>query len=161
MEGKTYRYFKGEPLFPFGHGLSYTTFAYSNLKIPSSVRAGENVSVSVNVKNTGSRSGEEVVQLYVTELEASAPAPIRSLQAFRRVHLKAGETRTVSFKLTPRQLSLIDAELKRVVEPGTIEINVGGKQPGFKGIADSHTSGVLNGQFKVVGSKVRISEKQN
>ena len=90
MEGKTYRYFRGEPLFPFGHGLSYTTFVYSNLKIPSSVHTGENVSVSVDVKNSGSRSGEEVVQLYVTELEASAPVPIRSLQAFRRVKLKAG-----------------------------------------------------------------------
>jgi beta-glucosidase len=161
MDGKTYRYFRGEPLFPFGHGLSYTTFAYSNLKHPSSVHAGENISVSVDVKNSGGRSGEEVVQVYVTELEASAPVPIRSLQGFRRVQLKAGETKTVSFTLTPRQLSLIDAELKRVVEPGTVEISVGGKQPGFKGIADSRTSGVLNGRFKVVGSKVQISEKQN
>jgi beta-glucosidase len=125
------------------------------------VRAGENVSVSVNVKNTGSRSGEEVVQLYVTELEASAPVPIRSLQGFRRLQLKAGETKMVSFKLTPRQLSLIDAELKRVVEPGTFEISVGGKQPGFNGIADSHTSGVLTGKFKVSGSRVQISEKQD
>jgi len=161
MEGKTYRYFKGEPLFPFGHGLSYTTFAYGNLKIPSSVRTGEKVSVSVDVKNSGNRSGEEVVQLYVTEVEASAPVPIRSLQGFRRVQLKAGETKTVSFTLTPRQLSLIDAELKRVVEPGTVEISVGGKQPGFKGVADSHTSGVLTGRFKVVGSKVQISERQD
>ncbi len=161
MEGKTYRYFRGEPLFPFGHGLSYTTFEYGNLKLPSSTRAGENVSVSVDVKNSGSRSGEEVVQLYVTELEASAPVPIRSLQGFRRVQLKAGESTTVAFTLTPRQLSLIDAELKRVVEPGSIEISVGGKQPGFKGIADSHTSGVVTGRFKVVGSRVQISEKQH
>ncbi len=161
MEGKTYRYFKGEPLFPFGHGLSYTTFAYSSLKLPSSVRAGENVSISVDVKNSGNRSGEEVVQLYVTEPEASAPVPIRSLQGFRRMQLKAGETKTVLFALTPRQLSLIDAELKRIVEPGTIEISVGGKQPGFKGIADSPTSGFVTGRFKVVGSKTYIGEKQN
>ena len=161
MEGKTYRYFRGEPLFPFGHGLSYTTFAYSNLNIPSSVRVGENVSVSVDVKNSGSRSGEEVVQLYVTELEASTPVPIRSLQGFRRVQLKAGETKTVSFTLTPRQLSLIDGELKRVVEPGRVEVSIGGKQPGFKGIADSPTSGFLTGRFNVVGSKVQISEKEN
>ncbi len=161
MEGKTYRYFRGEPLFPFGHGLSYTTFEYSNLKMPTSVRAGEKVFVSVDVKNSGSRSGEEVVQLYVTELEASAPVPIRSLQGFRRVHLKAGETKTVSFTLTPRQLSLIDSEAKRVVEPGAVELSIGGKQPGFKGIADSPTSGVLTGRFNIVGSKVQISEQQN
>jgi beta-glucosidase len=161
MKGKTYRYFRGEPLFPFGHGLSYTIFAYSNLKLPSSVRTGETVSISVDVKNSGSSSGEEVVQLYVTEVEASAPVPLRSLQGFRRVQLKAGETKTVSFALTPRQLSLIDAELKRVVEPGTVEISVGGKQPGFKGTADSPTSGVVTGRFNVVGSKVQISEKMN
>ena len=125
------------------------------------MRAGENVPVSVDVKNTGNRIGEEVVQLYVTELDASAPVPLRSLQGFRRVQLKPGETKKVSFALTPRQLSLIDAELKRVVEPGTIEISVGGKQPGFKGIADSYTSGVLTGRFKVVGSKTQISERQN
>jgi beta-glucosidase len=161
MEGKTYRYFKGEPLFPFGHGLSYTTFAYSNLRLPSSVQSGESAAVSVDVKNTGSRSGEEVVQLYVAQRDASAPVPIRSLQGFRRVQLKAGETRSVSFTLTPRQLSLIDSGLKRVVEPGTIEISVGGKQPGFNGTADSHTSGVLTGQFRVVGSKAQVNERQN
>jgi beta-glucosidase len=161
MEGKTYRYFKGEPLFPFGHGLSYTTFIYSNLKLPSTVTAGKNVSVSVDVKNSGNRSGEEVVQLYVTALEASAPVPIRTLQGFRRVQLKAGETKTVSFTLTPRQLSFIDRAMKRVVEPGTIEVSLGGKQPGFKGIADAPTSGVIVGQFAIVGSKIQIGEKQN
>ena len=161
MEGKTYRYFRGEPLFPFGHGLSYSTFTYSNLRVPASVRAGDSVSVSVDVTNSGGRAGDEVVQLYVTELEASAPVPIRSLQGFRRVQLKAGETRTVSFTLTPRQISIINAESKRVVEPGTIEISLGGKQPGFKGIADSPTSGVITGQFKVIGVKVQIGEKQD
>jgi beta-glucosidase len=161
MEGKTYRYFKGEPLFPFGHGLSYTTFTYGNLKTPPSVRAGEKVSVSVDVTNSGKRSGEEVVQLYVTELEASAPVPLRALQGFRRVQLKAGETKTVSFTLTPRQLSLIDRQSKRIVEPGTVEISIGGKQPGFKGVADSYTSGVVTGRFKLLGSKVQISENQN
>ena len=161
MEGKTYRYFRGEPLFPFGHGLSYSTFTYSNLKIPLSVHAGDSASVSVDVKNSGSRDGEEVVQLYVAELEASAPVPIRSLQGFHRLQLKAGETRTVSFTLTPRQISIIDGELKRVVEPGTIEISLGGKQPGYKGIADSPSSDVVTGQFKVVGTKVQVGEKQD
>ncbi|MCX6132386.1 MAG: glycoside hydrolase family 3 C-terminal domain-containing protein [Ignavibacteriales bacterium] len=161
MEGKTYRYFKGEPLFPFGHGLSYTTFMYSNLKLPSTVPVGKNASVSVDVKNSGNRSGEEVVQLYVSALEASAPVPIRALQGFRRVQLKAGETKTVSFTLTPRQLSFIDASMKRVVEPGTVEVSLGGKQPGLKGMADAPTSGVVVGQFTMTGSRIQIGEKPN
>jgi beta-glucosidase len=161
MEGKTYRYFRGEPLFPFGHGLSYTTFAYSNFRLPASINAGESAVISVDVKNTGKRDGDEVVQLYVTEPDATAPVPIRSLQGFRRVHLKAGEMQSVVFTLTPRQLSLIDAELKRVVEPGRIDVSVGGRQPGFKGVADASTSGVVTGTFKVVGPKVQIKEKQN
>ena len=161
MEGKTYRYFRGEPLFPFGHGLSYTTFAYSNLRVTPTVRAGERATVSVEVTNSGKRDGEEVVQLYVTELDVSAPVPIRSLQGFRRVQLRAGATKTVSFTLTPRQISIIDSEAKRVVEPGIIEVSVGGKQPGFKGIADTRTSGVVSARFKVLGSKVQINENQD
>jgi len=161
MEGKTYRYFRGEPLFPFGHGLSYTTFTYSNLRIPSSVRTGEHIAVAVDVTNSGRRDGEEVVQLYVSDLEASAPVPIRSLQGFQRVQLKAGEKKTVSFTLTPRQISLIDAESKRVVEPGSFELSVGGKQPGSRGTADASTTGVLSGRFQVVGAKLQIDEKVN
>jgi beta-glucosidase len=159
MEGRTYRYFQGEPLFPFGHGLSYTKFEYINLKLPTKVKAGDNAQISVAVKNTGSVDGEEVVQLYVTEKNASAPVPIRSLQGFRRVFLKAGEQTSVSFSLAPRQLSLIDATAKRVVEPGVFEVSVGGKQPGFKGIADAATTGVLTGHFQVVGSRLFLDEK--
>jgi beta-glucosidase len=161
MDGKTYRYFKGDPLFPFGHGLSYTSFQYSDLRLPASARTGENVSVSVNVKNVGKRGGDEVVELYITDLEPSAPVPIRSLQGFRRMHLNAGETKIVSFMLTPRQVSLIDAGAKRVVEPGTFEVCVGGKQPGFRGAADAATTGVVRGKFKMAGSKILIDEKQN
>jgi len=161
MEGKTYRYFRGEPLFPFGHGLSYTTFEYSNLRVPPTVRTGEKTTVSVEVRNSGKRDGEEVVQLYVTEIGASAPVPIRSLQGFQRVQLRAGELKTVSFVLTPRQISIINSEAKRVVEPGIIEISVGGKQPGFRGVADTRTSGVVSSRFKVIGSKIQISEKQD
>ncbi|HTY36837.1 MAG TPA: glycoside hydrolase family 3 C-terminal domain-containing protein [Bacteroidota bacterium] len=160
MEGKTYRYFRGEPLFPFGHGLSYTTFTYSNLKLPATIRAGDRATVSVDVRNSGSRSGDEVVELYVTEVGAPVPVPIRSLQGFRRIHLNAGETQTVSFTLTPRQLSIIDAELKRVAAPGTIEISVGGKQPGFSGVADAPTTGVISGRFTIVGTPVRIGERE-
>lgn len=161
MEGKTYRYFRGEPLFPFGHGLSYTTFMYSNLRFPLSVRAGEQVAVAVDVTNSGKRDGEEVVQLYVSDLEASAPVPIRSLQGFQRVQLKAGEKKTVSFTLTPRQISLIDVDSKRVVEPGSFELSVGGKQPGSRGTADALTTGVVSGRFQVIGATLQIDEKVN
>jgi len=156
MEGRTYKYFRGDPLFPFGHGLSYTTFAYGKLELPASVQAGEEVQLSVEVQNTGPVDGEEVVQLYLTDLAASAPVPIRSLQGVKRVFLRAGERRTISFSLTPRQLSLIDAGWDRVVEPGFFEVSVGGKQPGFSGLADAATTGVVMGRFEVVGEPVRL-----
>ncbi len=150
MEGKTYRYFRKEPLYPFGFGLSYTFFAYSDLKVPQSVPAGEALEVSVEVKNTGEREGEEVVQFYVSYIEASAPVPIRSLQGFERVFLKPGEKKAVCFKLTPRQLSFIDEEGKRIVEPGIITLAVGGGQPGTR-IPGIKLPSVLTGQVKVTG----------
>jgi beta-glucosidase len=151
MAGKTYRYFQGDPLFPFGHGMSYTTFAYDKLEIPDRVNSDENVVVSVEVENTGSTPGEEVVQLYVTDVEASVPVPIRSLQGFKRVFLEPGERQSVSFTLTPQQLSVIDTEWQRVVEPGVFEISVGGKQPGFSGVADASTTDVVTGRLEVIG----------
>jgi beta-glucosidase len=160
MRGRTYRYFAGEPLYPFGFGLSYTAFAYSNLRLPARVPAGENVTVSVDVKNTGAREGEEVVQLYITDVQAGAPVPIRSLQGFRRVHLKPGESKSVSFLLTPRQLSLIDSQNRRIVEPGVFEVSVGGKQPGFTGRADAATTGSVAGRFEVIGETIVIGERQ-
>jgi beta-glucosidase len=157
MEGRTYRYFRGDPLFPFGHGLSYTSFAYGGFVVPDSVGPGEDVQLSVEVRNTGEVAGEEVVQLYLTDLEASAPVPIRSLQGIHRIFLEPGETRTVSFTLTPRQLSLVDEAWERVVEPGMFEVSVGGKQPGFSGLADAPTTGVVTGRFEVVGEVLRLA----
>src|ERR671939_224223 len=152
MEGRTYRYFKGEPLYPFGFGLSYTKFEYGNLRLSERrVRAGEGVRVGVDVRNVGGRAGDEVVELYVTDVAASAPVPVRSLQGLTRVSLKAGETRHVSFTLEPRQLSLIDGRGRRVVEPGEFVVSVGGKQPGFAGRADAQTTGVVSGRFVVTG----------
>jgi len=152
MEGHTYRYFHGEPLYPFGYGLSYTRFAYSNLQVPKSVQPQENVSVSVHVTNSGPRQGDEVVQLYVTDLKASVPVAIRSLEGFNRITLAPGESQDVEFTLTPRQFSLIDANDNRVVEPGEFEIAVGGKQPGFSGRADAATTQVLTARFRVEGN---------
>jgi beta-glucosidase len=124
MQGRTYRYFKGEPLYPFGFGLSYTNFVYSNLKFSAkSVQAGEPVQVTVDVANTGDREGEEVVQLYLTDVAASAPVPIRTLVGFDRISLRPREKRSVTFTITPRQMSLIDDGGKRVIEPGEFVVN--------------------------------------
>jgi beta-glucosidase len=129
MKGRTYRYFRGDPLYAFGYGLSYTHFAYSDLKLSSaSLKAGDELSVEADVRNTGDRAGDEVVELYLTPPQ-NALAPIHDLEGFTRVHLEAGETQHVSFTLQPRQLSLVDAEGKRSVEPGQYSIFVGGEQP--------------------------------
>ena len=129
MEGRTYRYFTGEPLFPFGHGLSYTTFRYSSLKVLSKPVTGQPVRVSVQVQNTGSRAGDEVVQLYVRHAGATGRVARHALQGFRRVSLRAGEQKTVLFTLTPRQLSRLDAQARRTETPGKVQLFAGGGQP--------------------------------
>ena len=156
MKGRTYKYFSGTPLYPFGHGLSYTSFAYSGLKVPKAVTAGDPVEVSVTVTNTGTRAGDEVVQLYVTDREASAPVPVRKLAGFRRVHLEAGEARRVTLTIDPKDLSLITDDTRRVIEPGVFDLSVGGKQPGFSGTADAATTGVVPGHFTVTGGPVEL-----
>jgi len=129
MRGRTYRYFTGAPLYPFGYGLSYTRFAYGKPVFGrSSVKAGEAAEVSVEVRNSGRRDGDEVVQLYVARKQDGAP--VRSLRGFQRIHLKAGETRKVSFKLSAQDMSVVDAKGVRVVAPGPVEVWIGGGQPG-------------------------------
>jgi beta-glucosidase len=149
MKGRTYRYFEGEPLYAFGHGLSYTSFGYGRLQLPESVPAGQGLTVSVEVENTGLRAGEEVVQLYLTDVEADVPVPRRTLAGFTRVSLQPGETQSVSFELGPRQLSLIDSDWNRVIVPGTFEVAVGGGQPGA-------SPGVVGGRFEVTGEVTRV-----
>ena len=129
MKGRTYRYFEKKPLYPFGFGLSYTKFKYSNLKLPANISAEKDFEVSVDVTNTGDRDGDEVVELYIKDEKASTPRPIVQLEGFERINIKKGETKTVSFTITPRQLSLINKKGQRVVEPGWFTISVGGKQP--------------------------------
>jgi beta-glucosidase len=128
MKGRTYRFFDGEPLFPFGYGLSYTSFAYRNLKIPTKASAGEQVRVSVEVENSGRLAGEEVIQLYVKT--AGDGGPIHSLAGFRRVALDRGQRKTVEFVLSPRELSSVDKDGNRAVRPGSLTIAVAGGQPG-------------------------------
>ena len=103
MQGHTYRFFHGEPLYPFGYGLSYSRFTYDRLIMPEAIRAGEAVQLSVDVRNDGALAGEEVVQLYVRDVEASVPVPIHSLQGVQRVFLQPGEIKTLNFTLQPRR----------------------------------------------------------
>jgi beta-glucosidase len=152
-KGRTYRYFRGEPLYPFGYGLSYTRFTYGDLLVtPPQVTAGGPVHVRATVTNSGDRAGDEVVQLYLSDLRASVPVPIRQLAGFTRIHLQPGETQAVHFTLSPEQMSLIDDAGRRVVEPGEFEIAVGGRQPGP---IDS-TSGVVTGRFTVIGAVTEV-----
>lgn len=129
MQGRTYRYFKGEPLYAFGHGLSYTKYAYSNLSLPSSIQKGKTVTVKASVTNKGTMEGEEVVQLYVGGKAGNQPSPIRSLKGFQRIFLKGGETKSVTFTLTPDDFSLMDDRGKPVPLTGDVTIFVGGSQP--------------------------------
>lgn len=157
MAGRTYRYFTGEPLWPFGFGLSYTTFAYSDLRVAEKVTTGQPLTVSVKVTNSGERAGEEVVQLYLTDEKASTPRPIRQLEGFERIPLKPGESKVVEFTLEPRQLSMINKKDQRVVEPGWFTVAVGGKQPGFTGLADAPTTQVVTTRFRITGKEFPIS----
>jgi beta-glucosidase len=132
MRGRTYRYFSGEPLFPFGFGLSYTTFAYRNLRVPATVKAGDDVPISVEIENNGRVAGDEVVQVYVREIVASGAGQAAQnarpshLAGFERVHFKAGEKKTVRVPLSARQFSTAEPDGRHRVKPGTFEIRLGG-----------------------------------
>ena len=130
MAGRTYRYFKGDVLYPFGYGLSYTTFDYDGLHIQKPARTGDSVRVTVNVKNTGHYDGDEVAELYVSAKDAAVPVPIRSLWGFRRIHLQPGEMRTLHFAVSPDAFTVIDDKMQRVHLSGSYDIAVGGGQPG-------------------------------
>jgi beta-glucosidase len=157
MDGRTYRYFKGDPLYPFGHGLSYTRYKYSAFNVSKPrISPAENVVVSATVENAGSRAGEEVVQLYVTDVAASVRVPVRSLAGVERVYLKPGERRVIKFTIEPRQLAVITDDGRIVVEPGEFKITIGGKQPGFNGTADAATTGFIEGRFSVTGAATEL-----
>ena len=156
MEGRTYRYFRQAPLYPFGFGLSYTNFAYSNLTIPAEAKMGEDIKVSVKVTNKGDRDGDEVVQLYLTDEKASSPRPIRQLEGFKRITLKKGESQNVEFTLEPRRFSMINNKNKQVVEPGWFTISVGGEQPGFTGSTNAETTETVTGRVNVKGKELIV-----
>ncbi len=130
MKNRTYRYFTGDPLYPFGYGLSYSQFAYSNLQLSTSqLKAGDSLGVEADVKNTSQRDGDEVVELYLTFPQSPA-SPIHALRGLTRIHLAAGETQHVQFNLNPRDLSAVNAVGDRNVSAGDYRVSVGGGQPG-------------------------------
>jgi beta-glucosidase len=136
MAGRTYRYMEQEPLYPFGFGLSYTRFAYSNPRVSApSVRSGEAVEVTVTVTNQGPVAAEEVVQCYLSDLEASVPVPKHSLTGFQRIRLWEGESRDVTFRITPGMMELVNEQGQRVLEPGRFRVTVGGASPGPRAVA--------------------------
>ena len=129
MKNRTYRYFKGTPLYPFGYGLSYTTFSYSDLSLPSSaVPAGQPVTAEAKVTNTGKVAGDEVVQLYLSFPDV-AGAPIRALRGFERVHLDPGQSKVVHFDLKPRDLGMVTEAGQPIIPEGKYSVSIGGGQP--------------------------------
>jgi beta-glucosidase len=135
------------PLFPFGHGLSYTTFRYANLRLDAaSGRASRTLRVSVDVTNTGARAGDEVAQLYVRDDAASVARPVRELKGFRRLSLRPGETRTVEFVLRPTDLSLYRLDMRRVVEPGAFTLWAGGS-----------SDATLSATYRVTGDTLLVA----
>jgi beta-glucosidase len=146
MANRTYRYFSGDPLYPFGFGLSYTTFAYRNLQIvPEQIKPGDSVSIQVEVENTGQRLGDEVAQLYVQDVAASLPVPRLQLQGFSRIRLAPGQKQIVQFTLTPEQMSFADESGQWVLEAGEFKVWAGGQQPNLK--ASSQPANVVAGRF--------------
>jgi len=123
---RTYAFSTRKPLFPFGYGLSYTTFSFDNLRVePTQIISGATAKVSVDLTNSGSREGDEVPQLYIHQRVASITRPVMELKAFRRITLKPGEKKTVVFNVTPEMLSMLDIDMHRVVEPGVFDLMVG------------------------------------
>lgn len=147
MKGRTYRYFEGELLWPFGFGLSYTTFSYGNLTLPDKpISAGDPLNASVMVTNTGAVAGDEIVQLYL-KFPGVPGAPIHALRGFQRLHLEPGASQKVEFHLSPRDLSMVTDAGDIIVAQGDYKLSVGGGPPGSVAPA-------VSGDFKVTGQLI-------
>jgi beta-glucosidase len=143
MVGRTYRYMTAEPMYPFGFGLSYGKFEYSNLKLSATkLKKNQPVEAEVTITNAGSIAGDEVVQLYVTDLKGSTRTPLYSLKDFRRISLEAGQSTVVKFTITPAMMTLINEKGEGVVEAGEFRISIGGSLPGKRSLDLGLTSGV-------------------
>jgi beta-glucosidase len=144
MKGRTYRYFEGTPLYPFGYGLSYTTFSYSGLSVPKEVAAGSPLEAEVTVTNTGKTAGDEVAQLYLN-FPSVPGAPLKALRGFSRVHLAAGASQKLTFELNPRDMSMVTEAGEPIVAEGAYTVSVGGGQPGTD-------AKIVTGSFSVKGT---------
>ena len=131
MNGRTYRYMTEEPLYPFGFGLSYTTFAYRDLQITSPGSSG--FDAAVTVENTGTVAADEVVQFYLSALDSKLPAPLSQLIGFQRIHLEAGQSQTVRITVKPEMLMLFDENGRQVFQPGKFRLTAGSCSPGARG----------------------------
>lgn len=156
MKGRTYRYLETEPLYPFGYGLSYSKFEYSGLNLSAnSIVAGQSIEISATVKNVGVRRADEVVELYLKDLEASCNIPHHELRGFERITLEPGASKRVSFTLAARDLSLIDEAGKRVLEPGRFRLYVGGSQPDARSVTLTGQA-PLQAEFDVTGQRLEM-----
>jgi len=157
--GRNYNYYDMpfSPLYRFGFGLSYTTFKYTNLKIEPMTDDPGHVTISTDIENTGAREGDEVAQLYVTEMVTPVITPVIQLQGVRRVHLNAGEKKRIAFSLTPYQLSLLDQDMNRVLVPGRFRVHIGNASPETPAGNENHKSKIgftdssmgISGEFEV------------
>jgi beta-glucosidase len=146
MKGRTYRYFEGKPLYPFGYGLSYTTFSYRGLRLlKKAIHAGDPFTAEVTVTNTGKSEGDEVAQLYLSFPNVPG-APLRALRGFERVHLKPGESQKLRFELKDRDLSMVNEAGEPIITEGEYSLSIGGGQP-----ATGAPTAV--GTFRVQGTK--------
>jgi len=156
MKGRTYRYIETEPLYPFGFGLSYARFEYGELKVSAEkLHPEELLKISAQVRNTSQVDSDEVVQLYVKDVIASCCVPHHELRGFARIHLKAGETRVIEFELNAKDLSLIDEQGERWLEPGTFQLFFGGSQPDARS-AELMGRAPLMTTIEVIGERVRL-----
>jgi beta-glucosidase len=157
MTGRTYRYMNGEPLYPFGFGLSYTSFRYGALQLSSARLApGDDLTVSGTVENTGPRDSDDVVQLYLSDLEASTRAPRWSLAGFTRVRVAAGASAPVQFTIPARRMALIDERGRCLLEPGAFRVFLGGSQPDDRSRALG-AAPVAHADFAMEGRKKEIA----
>jgi beta-glucosidase len=136
MVGRTYRYMTAEPLFPFGFGLSYSSFEYSDLKLDQdTVAKGDALSFQFTLTNTGTQTAAEVAQIYLSDLQASTIVPLQHLVGFERVELQPGANRIINFEITPEMMSFFNDEGKLTLESGEIRLEVGGCSPSARGQA--------------------------
>jgi beta-glucosidase len=136
MKGRTYRFMEQEPMYPFGFGLSYTKFRYSDLKLSATaIKKKQTVEAAITVTNAGAMEGEEVVQLYITDVDPGAQSPLFTLLGVKRIHLKPGESMNVNFAITPEMMEQVNAKGERILESGKLKVSIGGSLPGNRSTA--------------------------